>query len=62
MICDANNLARFLNEKGKLSVLVQNFMSNRPVFLDFLSHKSVHTNLCTQICDYCSDVNLRVRN
>ena len=40
----ANNLARLLNEKGKLSVLVQNFIANRLVFLDFPS--TVHTNLC----------------
>ena len=40
---DANNLARFLSEKGKLSVLGQNIMTNRPVFLDFPS--TVHTNL-----------------
>ena len=40
----ANNLARLLNEKGKLSVLVQNFIANGLVFLDFPS--TVHTNLC----------------
>ena len=40
----ANNLARLLNEKGKLSVLVENFMANRLVFLDFPS--TVHTILC----------------
>ena len=40
----ANNLARLLNEKGKLSVLVENLMANRLVFLDFPS--TVHTNLC----------------
>ena len=42
-----NNLARLLNEKGKLSVLVHNFMANRLVFLDFPS--TVHTNLCLPI-------------
>ena len=40
----ANNLARLLNEEGKLSVLVENLMANRLVFLDFPS--TVHTNLC----------------
>ena len=39
----ANNLAGLLNEKGKLSVLVENLMANRLVFLDFPS--TVHTNL-----------------
>ena len=40
----ANNLARLLNEKGKLGVLVENLMTNRLVFLDFPSTE--HTNLC----------------
>ena len=41
----ANNLARLLNEKGKLSVLVENLMANRLVFWIF------HLP-CTQICAY----------
>ena len=40
----ANNLARLLNEKGKLGMLVENLMTNRLVFLDFPSTE--HTNLC----------------
>ena len=40
----ANNLARLLNEKGKLSVLVENLMAYRLVFLDYPS--TVNTNLC----------------
>ena len=47
VFCDMamrNNLARLLNEKGKLSVLVENLMAYRLVFLDYPS--TVHKNLC----------------
>ena len=41
----ANISVQFLNEKGKLGLLIQNFMQNRRVVSEFPS--TVHTTMCS---------------